>query len=105
TSRRRHTRFSRDWSSDVCSSDLKPLPHDTDEPATDRLGALLCLGLHHDAHDRLGARLAEQDPTGLAERLGLEGNCRLDTLVGLEIGRASCRERVETPEVGGTGKT
>src|SRR5690606_39296543 len=23
TSRRRHTRFSRDWSSDVCSSDLK----------------------------------------------------------------------------------
>src|SRR5690606_15799040 len=24
TSRRRHTRFSRDWSSDVCSSDLPP---------------------------------------------------------------------------------
>src|SRR5690606_39967059 len=28
SSRRRHTRFSRDWSSDVCSSDLKPRwPH------------------------------------------------------------------------------
>src|SRR6266700_5427456 len=26
TSRRRHTRFSRDWSSDVCSSDLLVLP-------------------------------------------------------------------------------
>src|SRR5690606_40350975 len=26
SSRRRHTRFSRDWSSDVCSSDLKTLP-------------------------------------------------------------------------------
>src|SRR5690606_39516123 len=26
-SRRRHTRFSRDWSSDVCSSDLEPLKH------------------------------------------------------------------------------
>src|SRR5690606_39658938 len=26
SSRRRHTRFSRDWSSDVCSSDLAPLP-------------------------------------------------------------------------------
>src|SRR5207302_7274910 len=27
SSRRRHTRFSRDWSSDVCSSDLKfPVP-------------------------------------------------------------------------------
>src|SRR5690606_40720374 len=25
SSRRRHTRFSRDWSSDVCSSDLDPL--------------------------------------------------------------------------------
>src|SRR5690606_39486263 len=24
SSRRRHTRFSRDWSSDVCSSDLRP---------------------------------------------------------------------------------
>src|SRR5207302_8313514 len=27
SSRRRHTRFSRDWSSDVCSSDLCPLAH------------------------------------------------------------------------------
>src|SRR5690606_40506743 len=26
SSRRRHTRFSRDWSSDVCSSDLVKLP-------------------------------------------------------------------------------
>src|SRR5690606_39773338 len=27
SSRRRHTRFSRDWSSDVCSSDLTPIMH------------------------------------------------------------------------------
>src|SRR5690606_41138712 len=27
SSRRRHTRFSRDWSSDVCSSDLRGQPH------------------------------------------------------------------------------
>src|SRR5690606_24404443 len=27
--RRRHTRFSRDWSSDVCSSDLLPIPSST----------------------------------------------------------------------------
>src|SRR6266550_5959833 len=27
SSRRRHTRCSRDWSSDVCSSDLVGLPH------------------------------------------------------------------------------
>src|SRR5690606_39906291 len=31
SSRRRHTRFSRDWSSDVCSSDLIPV---TDAEAT-----------------------------------------------------------------------
>src|SRR5690606_40589737 len=28
SSRRRHTRFSRDWSSDVCSSDLDRVNHD-----------------------------------------------------------------------------
>src|SRR5690606_39949602 len=28
SSRRRHTRFSRDWSSDVCSSDLSPTTPD-----------------------------------------------------------------------------
>src|SRR5690606_39928606 len=29
SSRRRHTRFSRDWSSDVCSSDLYSRPYNT----------------------------------------------------------------------------
>src|SRR5690606_39405828 len=29
SSRRRHTRFSRDWSSDVCSSDLRPVKYQT----------------------------------------------------------------------------
>src|SRR5690606_39397714 len=33
SSRRRHTRFSRDWSSDVCSSDLTP----TDYPISDSI--------------------------------------------------------------------
>src|SRR5690606_11008076 len=30
SSRRRHTRFSRDWSSDVCSSDLEIIEGETD---------------------------------------------------------------------------
>src|SRR5690606_39782182 len=30
SSRRRHTRFSRDWSSDVCSSDLQDAPSDSE---------------------------------------------------------------------------
>src|SRR5690606_40586721 len=39
SSRRRHTRFSRDWSSDVCSSDLNNLEitNDSDKPG-DRRG-------------------------------------------------------------------
>src|SRR5690606_39447991 len=32
--RRRHTRFSRDWSSDVCSSDLKETPKKEDDTKT-----------------------------------------------------------------------
>src|SRR5690606_12548085 len=35
SSRRRHTRFSRDWSSDVCSSDLVPVGADTGQAETD----------------------------------------------------------------------
>src|SRR5690606_174147 len=30
---RRHTRFSRDWSSDVCSSDLKQVPQEGETPS------------------------------------------------------------------------
>src|SRR5207302_3963973 len=46
SSRRRHTRFSRDWSSDVCSSDLNAqilaldLSEPLDEAAAVRIGAL-----------------------------------------------------------------
>src|SRR3989449_6098487 len=32
SSRRRHTRCSRDWSSDVCSSDLAPAGREVDDP-------------------------------------------------------------------------
>src|SRR5256886_7991513 len=35
SSRRRHTRFDCDWSSDVCSSDLRPLPDEL--PHAERL--------------------------------------------------------------------
>src|SRR5258707_1018244 len=31
SSRRRHTRYWRDWSSDVCSSDLMIVPHDVEK--------------------------------------------------------------------------
>src|SRR5690606_40165571 len=42
SSRRRHTRFSRDWSSDVCSSDLRS----AEIPLMDKLlGFILLLGI------------------------------------------------------------
>src|SRR5690606_40598855 len=92
SSRRRHTRFSRDWSSDVCSSDLVALG--------------VAGGIFQTV---LGNPLASPDILGVSGGasaaaafaivvLGLSG-----LLVGLaallgaaaEIGRASCRERVE----------
>src|SRR3712207_8212231 len=39
SSRRRHTRYWRDWSSDVCSSDLRSDPDDFDDQRVARLGA------------------------------------------------------------------
>src|SRR6266511_4547180 len=44
SSRRRHTRFSRDWSSDVCSSELQPggIPHIT-RPKVERPGGTMPL--------------------------------------------------------------
>src|SRR5690606_40042392 len=83
SSRRRHTRFSRDWSSDVCSSDLVEL----------LLFELVLLlaeagGLGGDVH-ALGVGL---DGTHGAADLDL------DALLNLakEIGRASCRDRGES---------
>src|SRR5690625_7494873 len=66
SSRRRHKRWPRDWSSDVCSSDLILDPH------------LVLDGLEvrvQDAEARAGADL--------------------DTDADAEIGRAACREREE----------
>src|SRR5690606_39752084 len=68
SSRRRHTRFSRDWSSDVCSSDL--------------------------------ARQAEVERPQRA--LARPGHQRVEPRH--EIGRASCRERVQISGVAVSSK-
>src|SRR5690606_40403889 len=41
SSRRRHTRFSRDWSSDVCSSDLSAYVHAENSRKLNELGVLM----------------------------------------------------------------
>src|SRR5205809_2046508 len=83
SSRRRHTRCSRDWSSDVCSSDL---------PSH---GMLIAGGTELLNWFRLGVAAPDHvvDLAGIEElkRIAIEGD---------KIGRASCRERVEISGVG-----
>src|SRR5690606_39483627 len=57
SSRRRHTRFSRDWSSDVCSSDLA-------KPVMEGKG---CLFKKFAGIDVFDIELAETDPEKLVE--------------------------------------
>src|SRR5690606_40291739 len=101
--RRRHTRFSRDWSSDVCSSDLLLWRQSGLKDVRDRAAradiALLTVG--------------EMSPGATVFRYGIVPQNALRTLTDKgavanmlcyfvdEIGRASCRERVESS--GGAG--
>src|SRR5690606_40894990 len=81
SSRRRHTRFSRDWSSDVCSSDLGTLP--VARLSIDRSG----IGMN------LAENLSRDFPQVVGENFTNESKERWAT----EIGRASCRERELKP--------
>src|SRR5690606_41031521 len=86
SSRRRHTRFSRDWSSDVCSSDL---------PKT--LGRFLNV---------IGEPIDERGPVDAEQRAPIHAEAPLFVdqsteaailvtgIKVIEIGRASCREAV-----------
>src|SRR5690625_7929370 len=80
SSRRRHTSWPRDWSSDVCSSDLE-------------LGLDIEVGRMLTA-DWVPSRPARGAPMGV--------HFLFDA--GVEIGRAACRERVEIAGVGGAVK-
>src|SRR2546430_3938016 len=85
SSRRRHTRFDCDWSSDVCSSDLVVAALDQDLHAAQRPQLVdLPADLLEGEYVALGVLGAAVERAELA--VG-------DADVG-EIGRASCRERV-----------
>src|SRR5437870_8713041 len=89
SSRRRHTRWPRDWSSDVCSSDLQAGPD-------------LLIADEATAHlDPDGRRVAFE---WLRSEIGAGLAVLWITQEQVEIGRASCRERVERTEGGVTGK-
>src|SRR5690606_40168618 len=92
----RHTRFSRDWSSDVCSSDLalfslfqqillRPLP--VAEP--DRLVNLSDPGPKLDPKNGIGAFASSVSG----------GPETVFSYPMFQIGRASCRDRKQTSEV------
>src|SRR5690606_41135505 len=92
SSRRRHTRFSRDWSSDVCSSDLLTVRYVL-------LLGLLCLtACAHTPPPQISQALAPGDAP-LSEPLRQEARAQTPGhsgfhLLASKIGRASCRERV-----------
>src|SRR5687768_18379523 len=89
--RRRHTSCSRDWSSDVCSSDLPATPP-LHEKHRGRLG-------------RGGDAAQERLTRARARGAGALADKAIDvadtaTTENVEIGRASWRERVESAVVG-----
>src|SRR5437870_11780628 len=103
SSRRRHTRWPRDWSSDVCSSDLSALafgPGLVSGTAVPGAPGVAVVTGHRDTHFRFLQHLKSGDEIVVETRGG-------------QIGRASCRERVEgavgagwleKKKVGGSGR-
>ena len=91
SSRRRHTRLVRDWSSDVCSSDLE-----LDD--TDSFSPVLSVLMNRSGSAQAIASKLQQtdissDDAKLISRWLSAAGYDDPTLIN-EIGRASCRERV-----------
>src|SRR5689334_24763142 len=98
SSRRPHTSWNCDWSSDVCSSDLVFVRDGM------VIGVKICEDIWYP-----GGPVEEQVIRGGAEIIvnlsaspyhAGKAQARRRMLCTREIGRASCRERVETPAVG-----
>src|SRR5690606_41190206 len=99
---RRHTRFSRDWSSDVCSSDLDEVnlqraPRPTEQLTPRKIWPPRDEGIHVVAQQD-GAKIGIKGMT--LKVTGKDGvTIKEIPLANLEIGRASCREGGETAAV------
>src|SRR5690606_40040334 len=104
-SRRRHTRFSRDWSSDVCSSDLLHGDHDVAVVEIDprivgeKLGRGEVLERLVGRGGRVGLARTKLDVTDDRRWLEPLGPGDRD-----QIGRASCRGSVESSVEAGAAK-
>src|SRR5436309_7694244 len=95
SSRRRHTRFSRDWSSDVCSSDLGGYGIGSPQQGQSELAAVGRL-VDKLAHLSFSQRFALERQRKTPQLLAVESPGLLtdEKDADAEIGRASCRERV-----------
>src|SRR5690606_41126012 len=93
SSRRRHTRFSRDWSSDVCSSDL------TMAGVVIRFSGDAAVAVLITQAQGENMTFADSIKTCFAKYFDFNGRASRPELWWWEIGRASCRERVSS-EVG-----
>src|SRR5207247_3188819 len=101
-SRRRHTRSTRDWSSDVCSSDLVAAAERGLEVLHDV--ELVRTILVNDRQRAIRVRREHVARGGIERRTihpGADWRSGDDSAGLVEIGRASCRERVKEQEVGG----
>src|SRR5438876_140716 len=76
SSRRRHTRWTGDWSSDVCSSDLVGTVPKANELLTP-----------------YGLKMLDVEPAGGFNKFEVTGDDVANDGLTKEIGRASCRER------------
>src|SRR5690606_39981285 len=92
SSRRRHTRFSRDWSSDVCSSDLAAALAGLGATRARAIWLSCFTGLIEIAAGLAGLGVANAAASVLPALLAAAAGAML-FVVSHEIGRASCRER------------
>src|SRR5256886_8405019 len=89
SSRRRHTRFDCDWSSDVCSSDLTRV--DITATGAESLSGLATPDRHISVVGLVNANGGAQLKPGIVLTVG---TATYSVPKDGEIGRASCRERV-----------
>src|SRR5437762_4940407 len=87
SSRRRHTRYIGDWSSDVCSSDLLEMGGYVDPRAARRR--------IDEIFDRFPALADKRRHAARTLSGGQRQMLAMAMALMVEIGRASCRERVE----------
>src|SRR5204862_2139948 len=101
----RHTRSLRDWSSDVCSSDLggEIVARGTLDEILASTGSVTADYLNGTREVPVPAKRRKGTGKKLTVENATANNLRgVTASIPLEIGRASCRERVETTRDGAT---